>query len=172
MTQEFSSNRPRIIKSLPLLQQKIGGGSIDVEQIDQMQKIIDATTVDFVPMARIYLDEMSRALKNARARTGGDNALISALIVPIMQLKANGAMFHYDLISILAKLVLDMLEEIDTLDDDILDIVDTQHQTFSLLISEAMSGMGGLKGAELVKELQEACLRYARKKGITPPETQ
>lgn len=171
MNQEFSSNRARIIKANHLLQNKVGTGDIDDARISGMQKIMDTTIIDFVPMASKLLDELDAALKNAEVGTGDSTAQIAAMIVPVMQLKANGAMFHYELVSTLAELVLDFLENIDSLDDAALEIVAAHHRTLSLIVNNKMSGTGGNYGAQLEKELQDACHRFFSKKGRNAPVT-
>lgn len=164
MTQELTRNKARIIKANHLLQNKVGVGEIENAKIQAMQKIIDTMMIDFVPMGLACLDELAAALEIAKSGKGDGQTLIKNMTTPVMQIKGNAAMFHYELVSSLADLVLNFLENADTLDDDVIEIVDAHHKTLSLIISDKMSGMGGNQGVILKKELQDACARYFKKR--------
>ncbi len=173
MNQDFPPHRVRIIKASHLLQSKVGSGEIEDAKIQKMQRIIDTTTTDFVPMGLRLLEELAVVLKNAEQKTADEDSLIRAMAAPVMQIKANASMFHYELIGTLASIVLDFLEHIDGLDDAALEIVNAHHQTLSLILNTKMSGMGGEQGAALERELRDACKRYFSKmsRGGSTPDT-
>jgi hypothetical protein len=165
MTNDSFSNRPRIIKSIPLLQAKIGSGEIDDQKIEKMQKIMDETAVDFAPMAAELLKVLATAIEKAKARAGNDQALITLMTDPVMQIKANGAMFGYALVGNLANIVLHFLENIDSIDDTVIEIVEAHYKTLTMIVNNKLSGSGGDHGAQLEKELRDACSRYFARRG-------
>lgn len=164
--QDSYENRRNIIKASRILQSKVGAGEIDQAKISKMQKIIDDSPVDFAPMAGPLLDELKAAIDKARkTNTGNDRALIAAMTAPVMQIKANASMFKYTLVGRLAGIVLDLLENISTLDTAIIEIVEAHHKTLDLIVSNRMTGDGGNYGAQLEAELRDACKRYFVKYG-------
>jgi len=169
MNQEFTSNKARTIKANHLLRNKVGVGEIEESAVLNMQRIMDTTTTDFVPMGLKLLEDLSIALDNAKRRNGDEKLLIEGMTEPVMQIKANAAMFHYELVSTLADLVLNFLENINSLDEDVLEIVHAHQQSLSLILNNQISGTGGETGAALEKELQDACRRYFTKKGRNLP---
>lgn len=163
MASEYDTPRANIIKASRLLQAKAGSGSVDPEKIEQMQKIIEDSPVDFIPIAQPLLNELKQAITDAK---NGKNASIDALIEPVMQIKANAGMFKYPLVGKLAGIVLDFLENIKTVDADVVDICDAHYKTLNLIISNHMTGDGGDYGQKLETELQDACTRYFNKQGL------
>jgi len=87
----------------------------------------------------------------------------SELIKPIMELKANGGMFKYDLVGKLAGIMLSFLEHISEFNSDALEIINAHEKTLSLIIAKTMNGNGGDLGKTLITELEGACDRYYRK---------
>lgn len=77
-----------------------------------------------------------------------------------MQLKANGGMFQYQLISEIAALALHFLENVETVNDDALQVVDVHAKTIHIIIANDLKGDGGKEGYALVKELEKACKRF------------
>ena len=82
-----------------------------------------------------------------------------------MELKANGAMFEYPLISAVAGVLLNFLEVIPELNDDALDIVAVHRSTLNVIVTGKLRGGGGNDGAALLQELADACDRYFKKYG-------
>ena len=77
-------------------------------------------------------------------------------------------MFKYDLVSIMANIMVTFLEKITHLDKDAVEIVKAHHQTLTLIVQKKMNGTGGEAGKALAKELQSACLRYFSKRKTSP----
>lgn len=159
----------RVIKPNRLLQSKVGTGTIDEKKIKRSQKIIDQNTEDFTPMGLEILAALEETVKQARENPDTDPAQhIEAMAEPVMQMKGSAAMFGYKLISALTGTMLNLLESVDTIDKDLLDIVDAHRKTLAVLIKNQMKGDGGEYGSELQKELKDACKRYFAKKASTP----
>jgi len=153
-----------VIKASHKLQLKVGVGTIDAKTIAKSQHVIDTNEVDFAPVGLAILEKL-----NAGLQAAGDPAIqmrqVKAILTaPVMELKANAAIFHYALIGNLANIMLSFLEALDTLDKDAIDIVQAHHNTLHMIIVRKMRGDGGEAGKLLTRELQQACNRYYHRK--------
>lgn len=160
----MDSSKARIIKANHLLQNKVGMGPVDPKKVEKSQTVIDNNTVDFKPLANEYLLELANTIASAKKDPEHPHA-IQKIIEPVMQLKANGKMFGYNLVSELAKIMLDFLEAIDKLDNDVIDIIDAHYTTINAIVTNQMEGDGGEFGRELTSEIKDACKRYFSKMG-------
>lgn len=157
-----------IIKATRILQSKVGSGDVDEARIAKSQTIIEADNTDFVPMATQFLDQLEQALAAMPADPEDPREAMQPVIVEIMQIKANAAMFGYNLVGTLANIVLNFLENLETWDEDTHKIVDAHLRTLRHIINNQMSGDGGEYGTVLTTELRDACQRYFAKKAGTP----
>lgn len=81
-----------------------------------------------------------------------------------MQIKGNAGVFHYELMSDLANIILTFLEKLEAADQDAVDLVIACHQTLRLITAKQMRGKGGELGMTLSTELQAACDRYHKRR--------
>jgi hypothetical protein len=159
------SDKPdvQIIKATNKLQVKAGVGEVDAVKIERAEHTIQHNTENFAEIGKGFLDRLNEAVEDAHK----DNVLmkdkIDRLTKPVMELKANARMFKYELVSELANIILDFLENIDSLDKDAIDIVAAHQKTLNLIISKNMKGDCGATGELLRKELADACQRYFKK---------
>ncbi|MCB9990265.1 MAG: hypothetical protein H6867_02660 [Rhodospirillales bacterium] len=154
----------RIVKANRLLQAKVGIGPVDEKKIAKSQKLIDNHGVDFLPLAEVYIAELEQALEELAKDSSNQEEAIAKLTGPVMQLKANAAMFGYDLVGSMSNIMLNFLETIEKIDRDVLEIAKANHKTLQLILNNDMKGDGGPFGKELTTELKEACKRYFAKK--------
>lgn len=149
-----------------MLQAKVGTApEVDPALVSKSQQVIDANTVDFLPLAEDYLATLSVVLKDAKSGARGGADILQDMIRPVMGLKANAAMFQYPLIGSLATIMLNFLETLENIDPDVLEIMEVHQKALTVLIHSEIKG-GGQGGEVLVKELREACRRYFSKRGI------
>lgn len=144
---------------------KVGSGSLSENILTKAQALLENNTVDFRPLGEMYLDTLSKAIEQARtppAELDGES-VITALLYPAMQLKANGGMFHYQLITSIADKLIQFLEVIQTIDHDALEIILAFHTTIRAILLGQIKGNGGMRGAELMQALVDACYRYFEK---------
>lgn len=154
----------KITKASYALKTKTGIGPVEEKAISRAQKTMDDNNVDFQPMAKKFLAQLETAIQNARGNTIDlPEKLVRQMTEPVMQLKANAGMFKAGLISRLTNIMLDFLETVKTLDDDVIDIVEAHHNTLNLIISSKAHIDDGAHGAQLEKELKDACARYFAK---------
>ena len=144
------------------LKAKVGSGGLNEEILSKAQTLLENNSVDFIPLAEIYLASVLRGIENARDnfKTIDAETLIAAIIYPVMQLKANGGMFHYHLVTRTADKLIQFLEVIESTDDEALEIATAFHTTIRAVVLGRITGDGGKYGQELLDALNEACLRY------------
>ena len=163
------TEKARVIKANLTLQSKVGTGTIEEEAIKKMEKTMEEAKVDFAPMATIFLNELAVAISQARtmneATSNSTAAVIAAMTEPVMQIKANAAMFNYELVGNLANIVLNFLENIEGIDKTVIEIVDAHQKTLSIIVKSKMMGTGGDYGLKIEAELKDACKRYFSKRG-------
>jgi hypothetical protein len=160
------TGKVRVMKASTQLKAKVGFISVQESSVEKAQSVIENNTVDFIPMAGLYLAALDAAIERASTGDPANPDLKLGMVVPVMELKANATVFGYALIGRLATVMLDFLETIPTLDSTVIAIVDAHRKTLSAIISNRLSGDGGPYGQALLSELLQACDRYAVKKGI------
>jgi hypothetical protein len=158
--------RPRrkaeFIQPLNTLRTKVGYGGLTEDILNKAQALVENSSVDFPSMAEMYLATLMRRIDNASNPAPGENSevLIGRLILPAMQLKANGGMFRYPLVTRMSDKLVQFLEVIAEPDRDALEIVRAFHATIRAVLLGRISGDGGKHGADLMEALEAACLRY------------
>jgi hypothetical protein len=158
------SKKARVIKADYSLQARVGSGPLDEAVVEKCQKVMDNNTVDFAPLAMEYLEKLADAIKKARTGNLSKDAAVDAMTAPVMQLKANAAVFRYTLIGNLANVMLSFLESVNEVDKTVLEIVDAHHKTLNAIVVKKIQGTGGNHGTLLEEELKGACKRYFSKK--------
>lgn len=149
-----------VYKASKMLQQKVGAGPLDEAIVAKSQKVIDENDVDFTPLGLQFLGKLGEALKKANDASIPMKDRKQGLTGPVMELKANAAIFKYNLIGNLANIMLSFLESTPELDKDAITIVDAHHKTLHLIVVQKMTGDGGKQGEILIHELKDACTRY------------
>ena len=155
-----------IIKADYSLQKRIGIGPLDKARLERCREVADNMSVDFGPVAGASLEALAEAVSEARKGELETDAVKSMMTVPVMQLKANGAMFDYPLIGSLANIMLSFLESIEDLDEDAISIVSAHHKTLSAIVAKELKGDGGKYGVLMQDELRGACRRYFTKRKL------
>lgn len=155
------TKKPRFIKPPNKLKMKVGVGGIDERLLDQAQVFIQKNETNFKPIAEDLLKDVNAAINNLRAAPEEKKEQSrDELAGAIMQLKANGGMFRYQLISEIAALALHFLDNTTTVNDDALQVVDVHAKTIHIILANDLKGDGGKEGYALVKELEKACKRF------------
>ena len=144
------------------LKAKVGSGGISDNILHKAQELLKNNAVDFMPLAEMYLSSLMKGIERARDAEDGDDkeSLISAMLYPAMQLKANGGIFHYTLVSQISNRLVHFLEVIEEAAIDAVEIVLAFHTTIRAVVLGRITGDGGDHGKELFEALDEACLRY------------
>ncbi len=147
------------------LKTKVGSGGLSAHILDKAQALLENNAVDFPPLAELYLNSLIRGIESVRSVVLVDDPepLIAKMLYPAAQLKANGGMFHYQLVTKTADKLIQFLEVIENPDEDALDIVLAFHSTIHAIVMGRIMGDGGKHGQDLLDALNEACMRYFEK---------
>lgn len=157
--------KAKVYKASNELQRKAGIGQVDQKTIDKAENIITNANIDFVPAATEYLRNLNTVLQNAKKGKYSEHPhkLRHALTKPIMALKAESAMFGYDLVGDLANIMLNFLETVKIVDNTVIKIIEAHHTTLHVVIAKKLSGNGGPAGEALKKELKKVITKYQQK---------
>ena len=145
------------------LKSKVGSGGIDDSVLVKAQELLENNTIAFKPIAQMLVDILHEAIADAKSGTLKGEDAIQAMLSPAMQLKAQGGMFHYPLISQIGDILVNFLETVPDVDKDVIDIV--VHHKFALnaVLGSQIKGDGGKLGRELREALLDACMRYYKR---------
>lgn len=154
--------KAEFIRPPNMLKAKVGSGGLSAEIIAKAQVLLENNNVDFLPLGEMYFTSLAGGLERARTRhTVDDNEdLIAGMLYPAMQLKANGGMFHYPLITKMADRLIQFLEVLIEPDEDALEIVLAFCTSMRAVVMGKITGDGGRHGEDLVTALNDACQRY------------
>ncbi len=161
--------KAEFIKPPNILKSKVGSGGLSQSILAKAQTLLENNTVDFRPLGEMYLDQLQDGveqgvldLKSPQEERASER-FIRIMLYPSMQLKANGGMFHYPLITTIGDKLVQFLEVIEIPDIEALEIVQAFHTTMRAVLLGQIKGDGGRYGAELVQALDDACHRYFTK---------
>lgn len=145
------------------LKNKVGSGGLDEKIIEKAQRMIEDSGVDFLPIGQRYLSALLEGMRLSESKRGqiDNEALIATMLYPAMQLKANGGMFGYPMItSVAARLIL-FLEHLPEPNPDAMDIINGFYNAMQaiMLIGESASSMTE-HGEDLSQALDEACAKF------------
>lgn len=159
----MSTKKAKIIKADNKLRRKVGIGEISTHRVDRAETLIQNNSVDFREIALPALANLKASIIAAKTVHEDVQHFVEGIINPVMELKANGQMFKYELVGSLASIMLGFLEQIHTLDKDAIEIIEVHERTLSAIVTKGMTGDGGPMGTQLRNELEGACTRYYRK---------
>lgn len=142
------------------LKEKVGSGGIDESVLTKAQDMLENNTVDFKPIALMLVDVLHDSITDAKSGSIKGEEAIESMLYPAMQLKAQGGMFHYPLISEIANILVNFLETVTDTDKDVIDIVVAHKQSVNAVLASEIKGDGGKVGRELRDALLDACARY------------
>jgi hypothetical protein len=164
MTDDFQNQpkvrRAELISPPNRLKEKVGSGGIDEIVLVKAQELLENNTVEFAPLAEMLLNVLDTAVQNAKSNATKGEAAIEAMIYPAMQLKAQGSMFHYPLVTEISNILVNFLETVTGIDKDVIDIVNAHKMSIGVVISGNIRGDGGHTGKELRAALMDACNRF------------
>ena len=162
----MQQSKVRYIKPPNLLKMKIGHGGVEKIKREKAQQFLIENPVDFADDALALVNEITKARTAAAEHFRQQKVPLRNLddvLKPIMQLKANGGMFKYQLISDVADICLQFLESINDYEEEALEIIRGHENTLRSILENRLQGNGGKAGYEVVLELHNACQRYFKK---------
>ena len=151
-----------IMTATRLLQNKIGTGKIERDRIEDGEFIIKQARAskeagEFIAAHMQEMDDFIPKLKNDPQNTD----TIDEITKSIMRFKGNVSMFSADQCADLAAVMLRWVESVETVDQDVLDVLNGYHVTLNqvqnnILDDDKMVGI-------IVNEMKSACNRYFNK---------
>ena len=142
------------------LKEKVGAGGIDENVLQKAQAFLENNTVDFKPIASMLVDLLHEAISDCKSGAITGEEAIESMLYPAMQLKAQGGMFHYPLISEISNILVNFLETVTDTDKDVMDIVVAHKMSINAVLNSQIKGDGGKVGRDLRDALLDACARY------------
>lgn len=163
--QQIPRRKAQIITPPNHLKAKVGSGGLSESVLIKAQTLLENHATDFRPLGEIYLDALIKGIAAARTNPADQNKenIISGMLIPAMQLKANGGMFKFPLVTRIADHLVQFLEVVEIADADALEIVEAFQTTIRAMIMGRITGSGGRHGEEIIQELVDACNRYFQK---------
>jgi hypothetical protein len=152
--------KAKLVKPPNLLKKKVGNGGFDPAVLKKAQAALDENTVDFKPLAVDLIQILNETVGIIKSGSVTGEAAIESLIYPAMQLKAQGSLFHYPLITDIANVLVNFLETIVTADKDALNIVTAHKASLNIVLAKEIREKDGAIGKNLCAELIDACNRY------------
>jgi len=142
------------------LKEKVGSGGLDKSIIVRAQHLLESNTIDFKPIGSHLLRALDQAIQDVRSGKLRGKAALQNLLYPVMELKAQGTMFHYPLITDISDTLIHFLEARTEINDDVLTLVGGYKMAATAIFSRGLKGSGGTAGNELRTALTDAYNRF------------
>lgn len=169
MTTDPSQPKPPVFTpASKALKKKVGDGGIPAHILKKAQDYLDSNPIDFAPYAAHYLEQLVDTRNTVIKGEIDLDSGLKKIVDTVMQMKSNGSMFHYQLVSMISDVMLRLMEQVKTLDEDFIDILNVYLKVLEIVINKKITGNGGREGYALTQELHYACERYYNKNNITP----
>jgi len=150
-----------IIKPQYALRHKVGSGGLDEKILSKAERIIENNTLDFAPLAEQYLLSLEKQISKIQENIYQSDAQgIAAILVPVLQLKGQGTMFKYPLITKVCNLLIDFLHDIKSTDINVMQVINAHNMTLKAITARKITGNGGSQGKALIQALDQACKHY------------
>ena len=154
----------KLVEPKNILKEKAGDGGFNTEDIKKAQKAIEENDVDFKPIAQKLLQGVGTTIQDIRSKGAYNQACLGQVLDPLMQLRAQGALFKYPSITMISDVVVNFLDTENTIDNDVVEIIVAYQKA-----AEALLGLGVKDEADkvcktLASELTQACVRYQKVK--------
>lgn len=143
------------------LRKKVGFGGFDQKALVRAQSVIENNTIDFRPIAMGFVAELDKILSSINATPPmPEKDFIPAVMYPIMQLKAQGSLFHYPSVTRVTQTVIDFLEVVTHINDPVIAIVTAYRNTINALIKLEMKDEASKACDDLCVAFIDVCARY------------
>ncbi len=149
------------------MKQKLGVGGLDEATIAKADKFIAEHAVDFGPLGAQLIQALDDGVSTAKEGRLAEEPAIENILYHAAQLKAQGTMFHYPLVTRIAEILVSFLETVEATNDDVFDIVEAHKSAITYVLSNNLKDETSAHGRALKNTLQEACRRYYRSRQMT-----
>lgn len=159
----YRESFPRFFKPDSELKSKVGDGGVASDLVAEAQSYLGGLDTDIAPQLGSYLLALHSILDEARTAASTPATLLPRLSKPIMNLKATSGMFGQMMLCRVSAQVLTFLEDIRTIDGDVLRILDAYGKVAKILIHLGITSETDPAGQMLLVEIRHACNRYYAK---------
>ena len=149
-----------------IMRQKMGSGGVDTRALVMAQSFLESNTVNFKPIGIALVFALDEGLRNSKNGGVEGEAALEVMLYPAAQLKAQGAMFHYHLVTRIADILVTFLETVEGVDNDVFEIVEAHQTAFLYILGNNISGHGGAHEKTLQGSLLDACGRYYKTRNL------
>tara|TARA_B100001146_G_scaffold203243_1_gene195661 strand:- start:164 stop:631 length:468 start_codon:yes stop_codon:yes gene_type:complete len=143
------------------LKAKVGNGGFSKENIAKAQSALEQNDIDFRPIANDYLKEMSAIAGQYEPDKPKETLL--GVLDPLMQLRAQGTLFHYPSLTMVSDIVVDFLDFHEKMDGQIIEIIRAYIQAARLILDREIKNAEDPICKAFTNELRAVCDRYNNK---------
>lgn len=148
-----TEDKTKLIDIKKKLKGKTGDGGFQEGDLEKAQHAIDSNEVDFTPTIKKLLGQLKTVLTDAKKINDYSTETLEALKEPILQLKSQGAMFHFPVYTDISSGLLEFLEKVGKIDSDMLNIVTSFYNTLELIHKEGIKDSSDKTAEQLNTEL-------------------
>lgn len=141
------------------LKHKLGHGGFNPRNIEKAEKRLVAARREFPVIARRELHVINASLLALYDPTH----LLKEIFAAAVDLKANGGLFHYDVIAAIADSLIGFTETLNTIDADSLTIIQLHYDALQLVFARGHDVMTPTQRNELMDGLRKAVTKYQKK---------
>ncbi len=159
MTTERRSET-KLVKPENTLKKKAGNGGFDERVLLKAQDMIETNTIEFVPVANDLVAQLGNLITGLKATTVISRQQMDEIMYPLMQLKSQGSLFHYNPITNMSHTILDFVENVPAFDEDIVKILEAYKKSINAILKLKIKDEKNKIARDLQKELIDVCERY------------
>lgn len=160
------SNNSKLVKPNNTLKKKVGHGGFKESDLMKAQSMIENNKIDFKPIAEDFVKDIGEILDQISSGTIEGKDALGSVMYPIMQLRAQGALFHYPVITNVSDIIVDFVDGVGLLDADVIEIIVAYKNAIAAILKLGIKDASNKAGQQISSELRAACLRYKKSKNI------
>ncbi len=145
------------------LKEKVGSGGLPEYLLKSAQEYVDSAPIDYTPQARRDVEQLGILAGRVKTKALDAATAHPKMLTIVMQLKANGGMFGYPLVSETSGVLLRFMDKAKSMDNDFFEIMDTYIHVLDVIINKKLRGLNTREGLALAEELSNACARYDKR---------
>lgn len=156
------SEQTKLVRPENKLKKKVGSGGFKESDLIKAQSMIENNKIDFKPIALDLLVELDQVLTDIASGKISNKDALGSIMYPLMQLRAQGSLFHYPVITSISDIVVDFIDSVGKLDDDVMEIVVAYQKSAQAILSLGIKDANSKVGKDLCGALKDACQRYKK----------
>ena len=156
------TGKAKLVKPDNTLKEKVGSGGFDQAVLAKAQTMLEKNDVDFRPIATDLLKELNDTLISSKESQESPAAILGAVMYPLMQLKAQGTLFHYPSITYITGPLIDFLEITPELNAEVREILEGYKKSIQAIIALQLKDDHSKAVKDLSAALIDACARYEK----------